>query len=93
MEYTIYPVVKIDDLAVELRLQYGIDMDGCDLASFLFADDYQNDCYKSYYYGGKLIYEGESWQDEDYIRICNCINSILQDIIPDYVTVLIDVSW
>ena len=93
MNYSIYPVVDIDSLANELRFQFGIDMDGAELAEFLFGDDYQNDCYKSFYYDNMEIYEGKSWQNEEHIRIKNCIRSILQDTIPDYVAVLVDVSW
>lgn len=94
MDYAIYPVIDINDLADELHLQFGIDMDGAELSNFLFNEEYMNDCYKYYYYDEELVYEGKFWQNEENIRIRNCINSILQDTMPpDYVAVLVDVSW
>lgn len=93
MKYNLYPVISVDDLADEVSRHYDINMDGADLSSFLFGDDYQNDCYKSFYYGEMEVYEGKSWQSEERIRIKNCLRSILQDTIPECKMALIDVSW
>ena len=93
MKYSVYPIVDINDLARALKLHYEIDMDGYELSTFLFGDDYTNDCYKSFYYDEMEVYEGKSWQNEERIRIKNCLCSILQDTIPGYKSVLIDVSW
>ena len=93
MKYFMYPVVSADDLARELKFHYDIDMDGCELSTFLYGDGYVNDCYKSFYYGEMEEFTGKSWQNEESIRVMNCIKSILQDIISDYDTVLIDVGW
>jgi hypothetical protein len=38
-------------------------------------------------------YEGHEWQDEEQIRYENMVKAYLQDILPDYQAVLIDVSW
>ena len=93
MKYYMYPVVSADDLARELKFHYDIDMDGCELSTFLFGDDYINDCYKNFYYGEMEEFTGKSWQNEERIRIKNCLRSILQDTIPECKMVLIDISW
>lgn len=93
MKYEVCPVIDIDDLANALNRQYAIDMDGADLTEFLFGDDFQNDCYKSFYYGEMEVYRGDPWQSEERIRINNCLRSILQGILPEYKMALIDVSW
>ena len=92
MKYEMMPVISINDLEAALLAQYDIDWTG-ELASFLFDDSYINDSYKSYWFAEMDEYTGKSWQNEEFIRIGNCIKSILQDALPGYERCLIDVSW
>ena len=95
MKYDMMPVIEAGNLQDALELQFGPEVMGDNdiLARILFSESYGNDCYKSYYFRDMEVYEGKSWQDEEHIRIRNCVNSILQDLFPDHERVLIDVSW
>lgn len=89
--YTMYPVIEIGVLEDELLTQFGV---ACgNLASILFGDNYQNDCYKSYCFKDDEEFHGYAWEDEEGIRIRNLVNAYLRDILPDYERVLIDVTW
>jgi hypothetical protein len=90
--YTMYPVIDVTDLEDAIRIQFGVDIED-DLRNILFYDEYQNDCYKSYCFADDEEYTGESWENEEHIRIRNLINAYLRDILPDYERVLIDVTW
>lgn len=93
MKYEIRPVVDIDELKKALELQYGPDfMDDYELRIFLFADEYANDCYKSYFFGNLEEFTGKIWQDEEYIRKENCIKTFLQDCFPNHTRVLINMG-
>ena len=92
MIYTMYPVIDVTDLEDAIRIQFGVDVED-EMRNILFGDEYQNDCYKSYYFADDEEYTGESWQDEEKIRIRNLVNAYLRDILPDYERVLVDVTW
>lgn len=92
MKYEMMPVISIYDLEDALLAQYDIDWTG-ELASFLFGDSFINDSYKSYWFAEMDEYTGKPWQNEEYIRVENCVKSILQDVLPGHKRCLIDVSW
>ena len=91
--YEMYPVIEIDDLEKELKIQFDVELENNDLRNILFYDDYMNDCYKSYYFADDEEYTGKSWQNEERIRIRNLVNAYLRDILPNYERVLINVTW
>lgn len=88
--YTMYPVIDIRDLEEAVNRQFDVDLE---LRELLFSDYYANDSYKRYWYDEMEEYEGHEWQDEEQIRYENMVKAYLQDILPDYQAVLIDVSW
>lgn len=89
--FTMFPVIEVRVLENELFTQFGV---ACgDLASILFDDNYQNDCYKSYCFEDDEEFHGYAWENEEHIRIRNLVNAYLRDILPDYERVLIDVTW
>lgn len=88
--YTMYPVIDIRDLEEAVNRQFDVDLE---LRELLFNDYYANDSYKRYWYDEMEEYEGHEWQDEEQIRYENMVKAYLQDILPDYQAVLIDVSW
>jgi hypothetical protein len=90
--YKMFPVVEIYDLEKELKTQFDVDIEG-ELRNILFYDNYQNDCYKSYYFEDDEEFHGDAWEDEEHIRIRNLVNAYLRDTLPDYSRVLIDVTW
>ena len=92
MKHWMMPVVNVDELEDAVNLQYG---EGTieDIRNLLFKDDYYNDSYKSFYYGDLIDYNGNPWEDEEEIRLINLVKTYLQDTIPNYIFVLIDVSW
>ena len=85
------PVIHAEDLRKEVNLQYGCDIE--DIAALLFPGDYQNDCYKNFYYAELEDRNPWSWEDEDTVTLINLVKTYLQDILPDQDDVLIDVSW
>ena len=90
--YTMYPVINAQDLEEAVNVQFGVEIG--EICSLLFDDDYQNDCCKYFYYGDMEKYK--DWMsdiDEEAIRLRNLVRAYLQDTIPDYTCVLIDVSW
>lgn len=90
--YTMYPVIEVNVLEKELKIQFDVDVEG-ELREILFGDDYQDDCYKSYCFEDDEEFHGDIWEDEEYIRIRNLVNAYLRDILPDYTHVLIDITW
>lgn len=89
--YTMYPVIEVRVLEEELKTQFDVNVDN--LSGILFYDNYQNDCYKSYYFVDDEEFHGYAWEDEEHIRIRNLVNAYLRDILPDYERVLVDVTW
>ena len=90
--HTMYPVVDAWDLEKAVNQQFGCGIKN--IRNLLFDDDYQNDCYKAFYYADMEEYE--DWMgdvDEEAIRLRNLVRAYLQDTIPNYTYVLIDVSW
>lgn len=90
--YKMYPVIEVDVLENELKTQFGVDIKN-ELRNILFYEDYQNDCYKRYYFEDDEEFHGYAWEDEERIRIRNLVNAYLRDILPDYTCVLVDVTW
>ena len=95
VKHEILPSLWVGDLKDALALQYGDDFieEVGELRQFLFDDRFMNDVYVSYCLSELEEYTGASWQDEEHIRLENCIKTFLQDVFPDYETVLIDVMW
>ena len=89
--FTMYPVVDCIILQEAVNLQFGTDIDN--LCALLFSDDSTNGSYKSFYYDEMEVFEGHPWQKEEDIRLRNLVRAYLQDVLPDYNCVLIDVSW
>ena len=85
------PVVDVDELEDAVNTQFGCEIDK--MRNLLFDDDYNNDSYRSFWYGQMEEYKYPTWQDEEKIRLRNLVRAYLQDTIPDYNRVLIDVSW
>ena len=92
MKIEMKPTIDIGSLEDELKLQFDIDVEG-ELSTILFYDDYMNDCYKRYYFADDHEYTGQPWEEEERIRITNCVNAILRDLLPGEKRILIDVSW
>ena len=95
MKYEMMPVIDADALQEALELQFGPDVMGNEdvMANVLFDDEYGNYSCKRYYFSKDEVYEGHFWQNEERIRICNCVNAMLRDMFPGREVVLIDVSW
>lgn len=95
MEYKMMPVIEADALQEALELQFGPAIMGNEdiMAAVLFGDEYSNYSCKRYNFAKDEVYEGHSWQDEERIRICNCVNAMLRDMFPGHDVVLVDVSW
>ena len=95
MVYEMVPVVDELTLRAELEFQFGKDIldDETFLADILFDNEYNNNPCKYYNFEKDEVYEGKFWQDEECIRICNCVNAILRDKFPNHKKILIDVSW
>ena len=94
MKYRVLPVIDIYDLMDALIEQYGNDFRTCELRQVLFGDQYMNDVYKSYSWEDGLIeYTGASWQNEEHIRLENCIITYLADTFPRHKEVIINVAW
>lgn len=91
MKVIMMPVIGASELESAVNTQFGVNIE--DIATLLFGDGYINDVYKSFYFCGKEAYNGFPWENEKDIRHRNLVRAYLQDIIPDYNSVLIDVSW
>ena len=89
--HTMMPVVNVDELEDAVNAQFGCEI--AEMRNLLFSDDFSNDSYQSFWYGKMEIFEGRSWQNEEQIRLRNLVRAYLQDTIPDYDRVLVDVSW
>ena len=89
--YTMRPVIDVDELEDAVNQQFGCEIS--DLAALLFGDEYYNDSYKSLYYGSLEVYRGRPWESEEKTRLRNLVYTYLKDILPDYDSVLVNVSW
>ena len=95
MQYEMMPVVDAYELQRALELQFGPDIMGNQdhMANVLFGDEYNNYSFKRYNFAKDEVFEGYTWQNEERIRICNCVNAMLRDMFPGCNTILVDVSW
>ena len=89
--HTMMPVVDADELERAVNAQFGCEI--CEICNLLFGDNYTNDSYQGFWYGELEVFHGHSWEDEEEIRLRNLVRAYLQDTIPDYSRVLVDVSW
>lgn len=94
MKYEILPIIDIYDLQDAMVAHYGNDFRTCEIRQIMFGDNYMNDVYKRYSWeDGPVEYTGASWQNEEHIRLENCIISYLADTFPKYKEVLVNVAW
>lgn len=95
MKYEMTPVIAEDALQEALELRFGSEVMGDKdvLAEVLFGEEYSNYSCKRYYFQTDEVYEGKFWQNEECIRIRNCVNAMLRDMFPDRDAILVDVSW
>ena len=90
--YTLYPVVDADELERAVNQQFGCEID--EIRNLLFDDDYQNDSYKLFdYFDMEEYFDWMGPADEEAIRLRNLVRVYLQDTIPDYEMVLVNVGW
>ena len=90
MKYTMMPVVSLATLVKELKLQYDIDVGFKQLRNILWYEYPGNNCHKEYYYGdGPMVADSN---DPDR-TIENCVIAILEDLLPDWDSILIDVTY
>lgn len=96
MKVKMMPVVTARDLENAINLQYGEDTIE-DIVSLLFCGDYANDSYKRLCFKEEYddCYDPEcdDPEDEEPIRLRNLVTAYLRDVLPDYDTILVDVSW
>lgn len=102
MRYKIVPCLRVGDLEKALEAQYGpefiqeIHDRHNDICQLMFGECFMNDVCCKYYIDKLEDYKGHSWQDEDHIRLENCIKTFLRntfhssDYSSDYV--IIDVT-
>lgn len=83
-KYELRPVMNIDDLEDAISINYGVRYD---LRQLFFEGDFMNDCFKSLYFGEDV---DEDWSD-NYMQM-NVVFSYLRDTVPDYNSILLDVS-
>lgn len=93
MNIQMRPTIDVGSLCDAVNQRYHWKMDDYDLCQLLFGDEYDNYCHKSYYFQQDEQYNGYSWQNEHHIDIRNKINRYLRELLPDYASILIDVSW
>ena len=89
--HTMMPVVSADELEKAVNAQFGCEI--TDITNLLFGDDFHNDSYQGFWYDEMEDYHGHSWEEEDEINLRNLVRTYLQDTIPEFSRVLIDVSW
>lgn len=89
------PIIDISDLEREVIAQHPeveSDIKNYEIREIMFDDDYDNDCYKSYFFDEDVEYK-YPWQNEEKIKIENIIRACLREVLPDEDHVIIDVSW
>lgn len=89
--HVMMPVVDVSELEDAVNAKFGCEI--TEMRNLLFSDDFNNNSYQSFWYGKMEVFEGRSWQNEEQIRLRNLVRTYLQDTIPDYDRVLVDVSW
>lgn len=89
MSYFMFPVIGADTLRNEVNIQYGVDIE--DICDLLFKEDRPIDDQCCYFNYDELDeYNGYVWEDEEEIRLTNLVKAYLKDILPDYVSIIID---
>lgn len=89
------PVIDIIDLEEEVIARHPeleSDIENYEIREIMFNDDYNNDSYKSYFFGEDVEYK-YSWQNEKKVKIENVIRAYLREVLPDEERVIIDISW
>ena len=89
--HTMMPVVSADELEKAVNMQFGCEIH--DITNLLFGDNYYNDSYQGFWYDELETYEECDDMAEEEIRLRNLVRTYLQDTIPEFSRVLIDVSW
>ncbi len=93
LQYRMAPVFGIRDLERALGEEYGASFEeryDYELTSFLFGDEYVNDCFKRFYIDSLEDDNG----DDEWAETYNIIVQFLRERLPvDTKYVLIDVSW
>lgn len=89
--YTMRPVIDVDELEDAVNQRFGCEI--AELANLLFGDEYYNDSYKCLYYDRLEVYRGRAWENEEKIRLRNLVYTYLKEILPDYDSVLVNLSW
>ena len=90
--HAMYPVVDADELERAVNQQFDCEIG--EIRNLLFGDDYSNDCYKLFdYFDMEEYFDWMGSVDEEGIRLRNLVRTYLQDAIPDYEMVLVNVSW
>lgn len=93
MKYTSMIVVNANEIENAVKLQYDEDIE---LASLMWPEDYQNDCYKPLSFDDDMV---EEWEEDEYYseevrRQHLLVYSVLRDTFPAEVrNILVDVSW
>ena len=90
MKYTMMPVISLATLVKELKLQYNIDVGFKQLRNILWYEYPGNNCHKEYYYGDGPIVADSNDPDR---TIENGVIAILEDLLPDWDSILIDVTY
>lgn len=89
------PVIDIDDLEQEVIARHPElenDIKYYEIREIMFGDDYNNDCYKPYFFDEDLEYK-YPWENKEKIKIENIIRAYLREVLPDEERVIIDVTW
>ena len=89
--FTMVPTVIASDLENAVNTQCSCNIE--DIRKLLFGDNYNDDCYKAFWYDEDEVYTGSIYEDEEEIRLQNLVRAYLRDILPDYCWVLVDVRW
>lgn len=89
--HTMMPVVDANELERAVNAQFGCEIH--DISNLLFGDDFHNDSYQGFWYDELEVYHGDSWEDEEEIRLRNLVRTYLMDTIPEFSRVLVDTSW
>lgn len=84
-----YPVIDADDLQREVNRYFGCDID--EIRNLLFDDDYNNDSYKNFFFDELEVPEEE--EGEEKVTLRNLVRRYLKVHVPNYCSVIIDVSW
>ena len=77
------PTVSSYELEEAIKLQYGLDVE---IPTLLFPEDFMNDCFKEY------AYKDTRWDE-----FCGseelCVRQYLRDVLPQYESILVKISW